>query len=587
MRTPTVALVAASLALGACLDVPEGPTPECASTADCQGANGEVCEEGVCWGDPPEGNFAAVVAPPSERKDLVPKEITQLVMSEAGWINGLQLEKPVTLSGKVEADCAGMTPCDRSVEATITVTRASHFQGGPGFKTVVTTVPGSVDGASYEINVPRTRDGDAAYLVTIVPTGRGEEPAANGTSAAQQVPPLRMEVSVPADMTKMVVLGGANLPVVSGTIMSAGGAGLAQYRVVALGHWELGSPLTEVSTVDYTDGDGTFHLVLSEDLVDTVEIVARPYGVVAPTLRLAGVSATDTTTHTLVQPAALGSSTQVTFPVRGKDGAGEVAPVRGASVKLTARIEPDLTGTLATFVAEGTTNDAGEVQLHLLDGPAIRDLYKLDVVPPASSNVGVVQGQTLAFGASQPALILPVRVPIRGTVVDSTGAALKDVAVTARPSLRFLWDLEEGPQAFLNAVPAATTVTPKTGEFVLWVDPSIAGTWGRYDLVFEPPMAAKYPARAPAWVETEIEIPGMEPPAREVRLPDAAFVHGQVTDPANNAVEGAEVKVFRINTSLALCDDVRYEPRTCPIPASLLGRGGSDLGGVVRVTLPR
>lgn len=596
MTSPRLLLLLVSLGgLAACLDVPEGPRPECESTADCRAAHGEVCEEGVCWGDPPEGTFAAVVTPPSERGDLVPKEITQLVMTQAGWIHGLQLEKPATMAGKVEADCTGITPCDRSVAATITVTRASQFQGGPGFKTVVTTVPSSADGASFELKVPRTKDGDSAYIVTIVPSGRDAEPPANGAStSAQQVPPHRLELEVRGDKTHPpIILGGQHLPVITGIVQSAGGAGLAQYRVVALGRWEAGSPLTEVSTVDYTDGDGGFKLVLAEDLVGDVEIVARPYGaVVAPTLRLDKIPSDRSSSLALVQPALLGGMTEVTIPVRGKVGTGEVAPVSGARVKVTARIEPDLSGTAATFTAEGTTNDAGEVQLQLLDGPVISGLYKLDVVPPASSNVGVIHQLGLdelgAALANPGGLILPARVPIRGVVVDSTGAPLKDVAVTARPSLRFLWDLEGDPQAFLNAVPASTTVTPATGEFVVWVDPQLAGAWGLYDLQLEPPMSTKYPTRAPTWVEREIAIPGMEGPApREVWLPDAAFVHGQVTDPANNAVEGAEVKIFRIETSLALCNDVRYEPSSCPIPAGLLGRGGSDLGGLVRVTLPR
>ena len=139
----------------------------------------------------------------------------------------------------------------------------------------------------------------------------------------------------------------------------------------------------------------------------------------------------------------------------------------------------------------------------------------------------------------------------------------------------------------MSAIPAATTLTPETGEFALWVDPTIDGLWGHYDLAFEP--ASK--ARAPSWIEGDIEIP--RDPSKttvsvdEVRLPDSAAVRGTVKDPLGVEVEGAEVKIFRLAGSLALCTEVRNAPASCPIPAVLQGRGDSDQAGIVRLTLPR
>ncbi len=159
--------------------------------------------------------------------------------------------------------------------------------------------------------------------------------------------------------------------------------------------------------------------------------------------------------------------------------------------------------------------------------------------------------------------------------------------MTARPSLRFAWSLEDLPQAFLAAIPAATALTPATGEFVLFVDRTVGDVWGHYDLVFEPSATT----RAPAFVLPEVEIPRDDRDEIEledtVRLPDAAFVRGVVTDPDGEQVEAAELKVFRISTSLTLCGQVKNAPTSCPIPAQLLGRGGSDGDGVVRLALPR
>lgn len=580
-------VLAASLAATACLDVPEGLQPECTKPSDCDTTNGEVCEEGVCWGNPPEGTFAAVISPPSDQPNLVAKELTQLVISEPGWLSGLMLERPVTVSGQVAAVCTPPVVCDRGITATVTITRDSHFAGGPGFKTVVSAASG-LDGTSFEANLPRTREGDAEYIMTIVPDGRGDQPG-TGITPAQLVPPMRTEINVPGDMSRVFLLGGLNLPVVDGTLVAAGGAGLGQHRVVAMGRWKAGSPLTEVSTVAYTQADGKFRLVLSDGLEGDVQVVAKPWTPAAPTLRLGGVSSSGSSMIVVEQPAMLGQIMEVTVPVKGKDGGGEIAPVRGARVRVTAQASSSaLPGsTVATFVAEGTTNDAGVVSLDVLDGPAFASSYSLEIVPPASASVGVVFDEPLVLGV-QPAIILPARVKVRGVVRDASGNALKDVSVTARPSLRFAWSLADQPQAFLSAIPAATAITPSTGEFVVWVDPTITNLWGHYDLVFEPPTTSKYPARAPTWVQGEVAITsGDSLSLSDVMLPDAAFVHGAVTDPDGHPVEGAEVKVFRVNTTLTLCSMVPNAPVSCPIPATLQGRGASDPLGLVRVTLPR
>lgn len=588
--TGRVSFVLALVASAGCLSVPDGPAVECEATADCDQAGGEVCHEGVCWGNPPDGAFAAVISPPSGRKDLVARELPSLGITQDGWLDGLVLEPPAVLSGRIEALCEPPLVCDRTaLGATITVTRGAQFPGGPGFKAIAHSEPGGAEGPSFELALPR--DGDPTFQATIVPDGRGAEPpASGGTTAAQLVPPMRLELEVPATQTMTIQLGGLALPTVEGTLLTSYGVGLSHHRVVALGRWEADAPLTEVSTVDYTGADGTFRLVLSPGLVGSVEIVARPYGtVLAPTLHLRNVPATGSSTRTLVQPELLGEAVSVTVPVRGKDGAGKVVPVPGARVRVSATLTTQNTSMVARFSTEATTNDVGEVRLDVLDGTSIKDLYRLEVVPPASATVGIVYDAPLDV-AAPPSLVLPPRIPIRGVVLDATGAPLKDVAVTARPSLRFLWSLEDSPQAFLAAIPAATATTLATGEFVVWVDPTVAGVWGHYDLVFEPAMAARYPARAPTFTQGEVEIPRGDLDVvtlPEVWLPDAAFVHGVVADGAGEPVEGAELKVFRVNTTFTLCGMVKNAPASCPIPALLEGRGASDGDGMVRVTLPR
>ncbi|MBC7974559.1 MAG: hypothetical protein H7138_06190, partial [Myxococcales bacterium] len=141
--------------LAGCLSVPDGVAPMCRSNDECDGARGEVCEEGVCWGNPPTGMFAAVISPPSARRDAVPRELPPFTLSPDGWMGELRLDPPVLLGGRVVAYCpAPMTGCDATpIAATVTVSRRSLFGGGPGFKTIA-NVEGGAD--SFSIALPPT-----------------------------------------------------------------------------------------------------------------------------------------------------------------------------------------------------------------------------------------------------------------------------------------------------------------------------------------------------------------------------------------------------------------------------------------------
>jgi len=193
---------------------------------------------------------------------------------------------------------------------------------------------------------------------------------------------------------------------------------------------------------------------------------------------------------------------------------------------------------------------------------------------------------------------LPNRVAITGIVRSSDGKPAKDVSVTVTPSLRFTWSLGPTPQAFLSAIPAATTTSLESGEFTVFVDPvmtdvvanQVVEVWGSYDVTFEPTAGSS----APTFVLPEIEIPrdvsATTVNLPETTLPDAAHIRGTIIDASGAPIEGGELKVFRVvdvTVSMRLCDGVFHAPAGCPIPALLLGRGASDVDGVVRLTLPR
>ncbi len=594
MRHPDVDLfrLVALLAVlsAACLEIKSGEPPMCKVTADCD--EGEICEENVCWGNPPAMAFAAVVSPPSARSaDLVPREVAALGVTSDGWLDDVHLDTAVAFQGRLQALCE--TPCDgRMNGASITVTRPSGWSGGPGFRRLVDVE----DDESFELKVPATRPGDPLFTITVVPAGR-DAPGSGTSTLVREVPPLQVQLGIPESITGHVLeLGGIALPKITGTI-TGGGTGLAGYRVVAFGRWAMDQPLTEISSVDFTGGDGQFSIRLSRGLVGTVDLVARPLGSpLRPTLHLGGLPAEASSLNkVLAVPGPLPGEIPVEVVVDHKDTGGELARVAGARVVISGSATAD--GTTVRFSTEGTTTEDGVARLKLLDVPGVPALvesYKLSITPPAGSTAAALFEQKYDV---QPMTWqrLGTRIAITGVVRGADDRPLEKVSVTARPSVRFLWSLDSGPQAFLGEIPAATAVTTNTGEFVLFVDHALSSgsgsqattVWGHYDLSFEPTTTS----RMPSWTRTEVELPRDAAQSTRalgaVHLPDAAYVRGLVFDDENARVEGAEVKLYQVQLNPALCLDTRFEPQSCPIPPLLLGRATSKDDGVARLTLPR
>ena len=231
--------------LAGCLSVPEPGASMCSTSSDCDQTHGEVCDDGVCYGNPPSVPLAAIVSPPSVRTDLVAAEFPQLTIPPNGLLPDLTLDAPISFAGRVEAQC---TTCDQStVAAQITVTRPSQFMGGPGFQTSIASMDSSAD-TSFAAALPRTADGDPAYEVTIVP----RDDASGAPAPSQQVPPLRLSLSLTDNSVATYTLGGDNLVQLDGNLFDANLTPLGDYRVYALGHWDASEPVTIVSTIDYT-----------------------------------------------------------------------------------------------------------------------------------------------------------------------------------------------------------------------------------------------------------------------------------------------------------------------------------------------
>jgi len=582
------------LVLAGCLEIPKPPGQECATDSDCNTGAGEVCEQGVCWGNPPMGVYAATLSPPAVREELVATEIPALALPANGWLGDLTLETPVTISGRVEALCpASQSVCPTlSIAAEIRITRPARFSGGPAVRLSAQSKAGMPRGTdSFSIRIPRTQPGDPPYKVTIDPDGGADMPPAHGgKDPAELVPPRRILLDASTDIEHQTYTVGSTAPMtISGTLKDPLAGPLTSYRVVALGRWDLTSSPTEVSSVCFST-DGTYSIQLSEGIVGPIELVAKPYdpNAVAPELHMSNLAAYGPQIRNITQPTGLGSRVDLAFKVEAYlSSEGSVKPVSGARVQIVGSIDSGGTpGVRAVMSALTTTGDDGMAHLSVLDGSALAASYRMHAVPPAGSTFGVIYGASVVLN-SPPTVRLPPRVKIGGTVVDVHGDPIADVAVTARRSLRFLWSLEAPEQAFLDEIPAATAITPVGGEFSVWVDPTVADAWGHYDVFFETPEGSS----SPDWEIPDFEIPRVttqkEITLGDVQIPDAAYLHGNIVDGNGMIVEGSLLRVFQLSTNDDVCREVLNAPEECEGDAKVMGHGESDAQGTVRFTLPR
>jgi hypothetical protein len=576
--------LALSALLAGCISVPDTTAPSCSADTDC-GGNGEVCAEGVCYGDPPTGMFSGYLTPPAERTDLAAQELVALELPADGWLGDLAFSAPTVFRATLTATCTAPLVCaSPAIDAMVTVTRPSRFAGGPGVKATAKVDPST---SAFAIPLQPTADGDDAYTLTIVPSGRDTEPA-NGEAPtiAMLVPPTRLHPTVsPGSTPNTYVLGGENLYIVSGSVLDAQQAPLADYRVVALGRWSTDETPDEISTIAYTDAYGQFAIAISADAVGNVELVARPPSTsTAATLHVPGVDPKHPVTHILSQPAYAGAALTTVVHVQGASSGGSITGVAGARVALVSSAAT--TGGTAVIEADGVTDEGGDATLTVLDGAAFASSYSLSIVPQASASIGVVYATAVADPHVIPAQTLPNRLALRGTVTDAGGLPLANVAVTAHPALGFAWKLDPAPQEFLASIPAPTAVTPDDGSFVLWVDQTIAGSWATYDLDFDPAATTDAASLRVANVDLPRDATLTADTLAATVLPVPARLHGHVIDPVGASLDGVDFKIFRPIEDTDLCM-LANAPPGCPINAPPAGRDTSDQQGIVRVTLPR
>lgn len=583
-------VVAPLLALAGCLPETgdDQPIVECEHSNDCNQAAGEVCEVGVCWGDPPVGTYAAVLAPPAElRGRLVKTAIPTLSMDPDGTLgNGvdhaLSFDAAVEVRGVVSIPCpASVAGCSGrlGLAGQLAWSRPAAFAGGPR---LTDTVDVGADG-SFTIDVARPRVGaPLPFTVTFTPS---QLAGPDGWAPAQFLAPASADVELDAGaidldtgvITRDLAFDPATQRVVHGRIVRPIADGPVQgWRVSGevVTNPTLGARQV-ASTLVVTDELGEFDLRVRAD-TPIVDLVVAPPATAElehrPSVRLrdvvVGAALPD------LQIPLLGQPRSAVIDVRGVDGSGATMAIDGATV--VVRLDQPLGGGAALVLEARATTLGGRASLPLfpvLDAVALP--YKVDVLPPPGSQQAARYGTPLTVGTAL-GVALPRRLALTGRVRDHEGFPVAGAAVTAAVSQASLCVLSsDATRIALGQAPTQATTNPK-GEFTMYVDGDLAGVDLTYDLTVRP---ASGDLR-PEWTFVDRD------PRRggDLELPDAAHVRALLLSADHGAVTSAAITVYEL-----LADPTGCASGFGPAGgvAVVRGRGESDDLGSAPVVLPR
>ena len=609
MAPALVALAALGLAAG-CLEAPVEPDPQevmCYSTLDCDHAAGEVCDDGICWGDPPDGVvFAVTLEPPAGDTELVATEIASISIAPDGSADDLVFSDYVTLSGRVLLACddnGDPSICDpgSSIAAQIVVRRPSSIFGAPDYQVSVIAQDGVAPGtAAFALRLPPTAPGGDSYEVRIIPdSGPLATKPYTGATPAQMAPPIRFSIEATTDVSGIEwVLGEPDEHrVVTGRVVDAAMRGMEDMQVWALGKWSPFSEVERGSSLATTDSEGFFTLRIPTAMEDVFNLVAKPApGNLVATLQANDVYIPDPDVN---EPDAVfvvpdlrmpshGGAVTFNIPIKGFDGNGVLAPVPGADVRFTTVLADDQQFR-AEFESQAFSDVNGDVSVQLIPGGLTQTrTYVVRVSPPPSS----VYASLFDMEISVPAggaewleqIMVERRVAVRGRLENNAGAKLPNTTVVARAGLGFVFALDAENQVLLGDLQFPTAITDENGDFVLWVDRQLVGNAAAYDLDFLPPPGSAAPRWSRHNVSTDDENNVGVVDLGVITLPAASYARAPVLTPLGDPVVDAEVRLYEVSEESLVCGT--NVDADCVAGAILRGLWKSREDGWVWLVLP-
>ena len=624
------ALVASGLAMAfaatGCVSdpSPQGEAPMCEVSSDC--LSGEVCDEGVCYGNPPVGELAGVLVPSGESSLLVQTDIPNLSITDDGYIEGLTLATPVRLEGKVTLVCSQITSelgldcgSDAPIDASIRVERAPAFPGGPRFsQTFVASADAGEGVPSFSFNLPPTLpDADGTtrkYQVTVTPL---EPEDTSGPSAAEVAPP-RIEIDFAADVDQAIEwkLGEPDATKwISGCVVSATQTVPSYAKDMPVAAFapdpSTGVPVL-VSSRGRTDNAGCYSLRVPSNLA-TVNLRFEPDGDgPAPTIEVideaidgelaiadscfGGSPSESVCIKDLLGPT-LSTPLEVTVPITAQASEGGAAPVAGATVRMLAVLalppdsdEPSRNNRVSASIDIRTTSSANNSPGQLGQATTLAPIgltYSMSVVPANESKFAarIAEVREIVAGGVQEPIHLGRRVSVSGTILAIDGSPVEGATVVASPSSVFKFGQSETVRAVLDSLNTSAT-TRADGTFFFWLDGRLnlsgesLGDEIEYDLAINPSFRAGPPTRL-----TSVRAGDDGIDLGSVVLPTPARARGQIVDDLGAPAPGVGLHIWR-PTIEDPCAAFSIPEGNCPTAAARLGVWVADDDAMVRIVLP-
>ena len=586
-------LVLAGFLIAGCLELEDDPAPfesMCEEDSDCDG--GEYCDDDICWGNPPDTHFAALLLPPDNSGALAATEIPRVEIDADGDVLNLAFAPSVTVSGRVALACDPALPVPGcvdpvAIEALIQITRPSIIPGRTSYiRSEVSRAADAGGEPSFSIQLPVS---DEPYEITVVPSTSASNGAIAGFTPSELAPPITFSLDVTSESSlgdEVWLLGEPeNYLVVEGEVVDSLGGGLLGMKVEA----QLPDRSSRrVSSLGFTDAVGHFTLRVPRGLEGTVDIVAVPTtGTSAPTLRLRDVVLSELVPlePLLLQMPTYGEPTPYVLPIQGPDGSGGTAPVRGATVRAVTELsEPDAS-LVALYTAAATTDEIGQARLMLIPGSQIENRdYMISVLPPNTSEHSTLFDQIIGIGrgSNLPPISLGRRVSVSGSIREANGREADGAAVEVRLSGDFLDPLSPDVRVLASTISLPQATSIPNGRFQVWLDETRLGLSVRYDL----------DVRSGSIIGAPLTIYDVDISQREagsnsfefgdIQLPDASYARGLVTAPDGTIVPEARVRLFEVAPGCVI-EDPEFE---CTPPRDL-GLQSGDEDGEVMLILPR
>lgn len=574
-----------------CLEV-EGESPfesMCELDTDCDG--GEYCDEDICWGDPPDGHYAARLLPPGGSDDLAITEIAKLEIDANGDVHNLIFAPSVTVTGRVALSCDMALPdpgCVEpvAIEAIIQIRGPSSIAGRPFYtRSEVSRAEDANSAPSFSIALPVS---DEPYEITVVPSASESNSTAADLAPGELAPPITFFLAVTGDVSlddQLWLVGEPeNYLVVEGNVVDALGEGLQGMKVEA----QLSDRSSRrVSSLGFTDDEGHFTLRVPRGLEETVDIVAAPTaGMNVPTLRSLDVAVSELVPPELVllEMPSHGDPAPFVLPIEGTDGSGDTSAVSGATVRAVTELsEPDAS-LVATYTTGATTDDRGLARLMLIPGSQVENRdYTITVQPTNTSEHSAVSDQAISIGRNDGGTLAAVslgrRVSVSGLIREADGREADGAAIEVRLAGRFLDPLDTEIRVQASNVPLPKASSIPNGRFQVWLDETRLGLPALYDI----------DVRSGSIIGAPLSIHDVDVSEREegsnsfefgdIQLPDASYARGTVTGPDGTIIPEARVEVFVVNPACVVEDP----EQKCTAPRELGVRPGEEDGGVMLI----